>query len=142
VCYRDASYDRRPATLVSGSRGTSGGDGSRRRSSARTASRERRWHLATGAPGNGDTDLARGASSGRVRGPHYSLHKMRSAYAILVGNAQGKVPCWRPRHILVWERNIKMDVSEQGMGVRWINLHQGKIHWRTFVSTIMNLEVP
>ena len=70
-CCRDSSADRRPATLVGGSSSASGSDGSRSGSPASTASREWRWHVVTGAPGNGHSIAARGATSGRVS--DYSL---------------------------------------------------------------------
>jgi hypothetical protein len=66
-CYRDSIADRRPATLVGGSSSATGSDRSRSGSPASPASRERRWYLAAGAPGYGDSTAARGATSGRVR---------------------------------------------------------------------------
>lgn len=66
-CCRDSIADRSPATLVGGSSSAAGSDRSRSGSSASPASRERRWCLAAGAPGNGDPTAARGATSGRVR---------------------------------------------------------------------------
>jgi hypothetical protein len=68
MCYRDASADWFPATLVDSSNGASGSDGSWCRSSAGTASRERRWHSVRRATENGNATPARSATSGRVRG--------------------------------------------------------------------------
>jgi hypothetical protein len=39
--------------------------------------------------------------------------------------------------------NIKMDLRDIGLdGVNWIRLAQDGVHWRAFVSTVMNLRVP
>jgi hypothetical protein len=47
----------------------------------------------------------------------------------------------RPR--LRWEDNIKMDLREIGIdGANWIQLAQGRVQWRAFVNTEMNLRVP
>jgi hypothetical protein len=41
-----------------------------------------------------------------------------------------------------WEDNIKMYVREVGIdGANWIRLGQDRVHWRTFVNTVMNLRV-
>jgi len=66
-CYRDSTANRRPTTLVGGSSSAAGSDRSRSGNSASFASRERCWYLAAGAPENGDSTAARGATSGRVR---------------------------------------------------------------------------
>jgi hypothetical protein len=47
----------------------------------------------------------------------------------------------RPRRR--WEDNIKLDLEEIGIdGANWIRLAQVRVHWRTFVNTVMNLRVP
>jgi hypothetical protein len=39
--------------------------------------------------------------------------------------------------------NIKIDPREIGWdGIDWINLAQGRYHWRALVNTVMNLRVP
>jgi hypothetical protein len=39
--------------------------------------------------------------------------------------------------------NIKMDLREIGWdGVDWIDLAQGRDHWRALMNTVMNLRVP
>jgi hypothetical protein len=41
------------------------------------------------------------------------------------------------------EDNIKMDLGEVGIyGANWIRLAQGRVQWRAFVNTVMNLRVP
>jgi hypothetical protein len=62
----------------------------------------------------------------------------RGVYRVLVGMPEGKRPLGRPR--LRWEDNIKLDVSEIGIdGMNWIQLAHDRVHWRAFVSTVMNL---
>jgi hypothetical protein len=64
----------------------------------------------------------------------------RSVYTILIGRSEGKIPLGRPRRR--WEDNIKMDLRKIGMnGANWIRLAQDGVHWRGFVSTVMNLRV-
>jgi hypothetical protein len=42
-----------------------------------------------------------------------------------------------------WEYKIKMDHREIRIDVaNWIRLAQGRVQWRAFVSTVMNLRVP
>jgi hypothetical protein len=65
----------------------------------------------------------------------------RGVYRVLVGRPEGKRPLGRPRRS--WEGNINIDLREIGIdGANWIRLDQDMVHWRTFVSTIMNLQVP
>jgi hypothetical protein len=65
----------------------------------------------------------------------------RGAYRVLVGRPEGKRPLVRPR--CRWEDNIKMNLGEIGIdGVNWIRLAQDRVQWRTFVNTVMNLQVP
>jgi hypothetical protein len=40
------------------------------------------------------------------------MGEMKSAYRILVGKPEEKIPLRRPRH--GWEDNIKMDLTETG----------------------------
>jgi hypothetical protein len=62
-------------------------------------------------------------------------------YRVLVGKIAGKRPLGRPRSR--WEDNIKLDLSEIGInGANWIWLTQVRVQWRTFVNTVMNLQVP
>jgi hypothetical protein len=64
----------------------------------------------------------------------------RGTYRLLVGRPEGKRPMARPRRR--WEDNIKMDLGEIGIdGANWIRLAQDRVHWRTFVNTMMNLRV-
>jgi hypothetical protein len=38
---------------------------------------------------------------------------------------------------------FKMDLREIGInGVNWIWLAQDRVHWQTFINTVMNLQVP
>jgi hypothetical protein len=65
----------------------------------------------------------------------------RGVYGLLVGRLEGKRPLVRPKRR--WEDNIKMDLREIGIdGVNWIQLAQNRVHWRAFVSTVMNLRDP
>jgi hypothetical protein len=65
----------------------------------------------------------------------------RGVYRILIGRPERKRPLGRPRHR--WEFDIKMDHEEIWIdGTNWIQLAQDRIHWRTFVSTIMDPRVP
>jgi hypothetical protein len=55
----------------------------------------------------------------------YEHREMISAYKILVGKPEGKIPLQRCR--LRWGDNIKMDLWEIGMeGVDWIYVVQDK----------------
>jgi hypothetical protein len=65
----------------------------------------------------------------------------RGVYRVLVGRPEGRRPLGRPMHR--WEDNIKMDLREIRMdGANWIRLARGRVQWRAFVSTVMNLAVP
>jgi hypothetical protein len=69
------------------------------------------------------------------------LGEKRNAYRILVGKPEGERPLGRPRHRL--EDNTKMDLREIGWGgMGWIDLAQGRDHWRALVNTVMSLRVP
>jgi hypothetical protein len=65
----------------------------------------------------------------------------RCVYRVLIGRPEGKRPLGRPRHR--WNDDIKMDLREIGINVvNWIQLTQDRVHWQTFVNTVMNLLVP
>jgi hypothetical protein len=65
----------------------------------------------------------------------------RGVYMVLVERPEGKRPLERPRRR--WEDNIKMDLREIGIdGANWIRLAQGRVQWRAFVNTVMNIRVP
>jgi hypothetical protein len=64
-----------------------------------------------------------------------------SVYRVLVGRPKGKRTLGRSRH--KWEDNIKLNLREIGIdGANWIQLAQDRVRWRTFVNTVMNLQVP
>jgi hypothetical protein len=63
----------------------------------------------------------------------------RGVYGVLVGKPEGR-PLRRPRRR--WEDNIKMGLRERGIdGANWIRLAQGRVQWRAFVNTVMNLRI-
>jgi hypothetical protein len=65
----------------------------------------------------------------------------RPIYRFLVGRPERERPLGRPRGR--WEDNIKMDLREMGIDeADLIWLAQDRVHWRAFVSTVMNLRVP
>jgi hypothetical protein len=65
----------------------------------------------------------------------------RGVYRVLVEGPEGKRPLERPRHR--WEDNIKIDLREIGIDwSNWILLARNRIHWRTFLKTVMDLRVP
>jgi hypothetical protein len=68
------------------------------------------------------------------------MEEGRGVYRILFGRPEGKRPLGRPRHR--WEDNIKMYLREIRIdGANWIRLAQNRVHWRAFVTTVMNLRV-
>jgi hypothetical protein len=70
-----------------------------------------------------------------------SAGETRNAYKILVGELEGRIPLGRPGRR--WEDNIKSKLRETGLeGMNWINLTQGRNRWRSFVNTVMNLQIP
>jgi hypothetical protein len=75
-------------------------------------------------------------------GGHVALTgKMRNAYKILVGKAEGKIPFGRPRRR--WKDNIRMHLRE----VAWVVvgcMHpaQDRDQWWDLVNTVMNLRIP
>jgi hypothetical protein len=55
-------------------------------------------------------------------------------------NPEGKGPLERPRRR--WKDNIKLDLREIVIdGANWIQLAQDRVQWRTFVNTVMNLQL-
>jgi hypothetical protein len=65
----------------------------------------------------------------------------RGVYRVLVGRPEGKRPLGRPRRRR--EDNIKLDLRETGIdGAIWIQLAQGRVQWRAFVNTVMNIRIP
>jgi hypothetical protein len=54
---------------------------------------------------------------------------------------EGKRPLGRPR--LRWLDNIRMHIQEVGCGcMDWTRLARDRDRWWTFVSAVMNLQVP
>ena len=77
----------------------------------------------------------------RYAGHVARMGEEKGAYRALVGKPEGKRPLGRPRRRCV--DNIRMDLQEVGCGyVDWIGLAQDRDRWRTFVSAVMNLQVP
>jgi hypothetical protein len=69
------------------------------------------------------------------------MGEKRNVYRLLVGKPEGKRPLGRLRRRLI--DNIKMDLSEIGLGVvDWIGLAQDRYRWRPLVNSVMNLRVP
>jgi hypothetical protein len=69
------------------------------------------------------------------------MGERRGAYRVLVRKPEGKRPFGRPR--LVWEDNIKMDLSEVGCESKdWIELAQDRDRWRARGNVVMSLRVP
>jgi hypothetical protein len=69
------------------------------------------------------------------------MGEKRNAYRILVRKPEGRRPLGRARRR--WVDNIKIDLREIGCdGVDWVDLAQGRDHWRALVNTVMNLRVP
>jgi hypothetical protein len=88
-------------------------------------------------------NIVRVIKSRRLRWAGHVAHmgEGNGAYRVLIGRPEGKRPLGRPR--CRWEDNINMDIREIGIdGSNWIRLAQDMIQWQTFVSTIMNLQVP
>jgi hypothetical protein len=72
----------------------------------------------------------------------YSTHgEKRSAYRILVGKPEGKIPLGIRSH--GWEDNIKMGLNEIGWeAMYWFYLAQDRDRWRVLVNSAMSLRVP
>jgi len=65
----------------------------------------------------------------------------RGVYRVLVGKPEGRRPLGRPRRR--WVDSIRMDLQVVGCGyMDWFGLAQDRDRWRTFVSAVMNLQVP
>jgi hypothetical protein len=77
----------------------------------------------------------------RLAGHVARMGLKRNARRILVGKPGGERPLGRTRRR--WVDNIKTDLREIGWDdVNWIYLDQNWDQWRTFVNTVMNLQVP
>jgi hypothetical protein len=88
-------------------------------------------------------NIVREIKSRRMRwaGHVARMEEGRGVYRVLVGRPEGKKPLERARRR--WEDNIKMDLREIVIDrVNCIRLAQDRVHWRTFVNTVMNLRVP
>ncbi|KAJ4446005.1 hypothetical protein ANN_12691 [Periplaneta americana] len=86
-------------------------------------------------------DIIRNIKSRRLRwaGHVARMGESRTAYSVLVGRPEGKIPLGRPRRR--WEDNIKMDLMEVGYYDReWINLAQDRDQWRAYVRATMNVK--
>jgi hypothetical protein len=69
------------------------------------------------------------------------LGEGRGVYRVLVGIPEGKRPLGRHRRRC--EDNIRVGLREIGIDeANWIQLAQDKVHWRTFVNTVMSFPVP
>jgi hypothetical protein len=65
----------------------------------------------------------------------------RGVYRVLVAKPEGKRQLGRRRRR--WKDNIKLDLREIGIDdANWIRLAQDRVHWRAFVNTVMNFQVP
>jgi hypothetical protein len=62
-------------------------------------------------------------------------------YGVLFGRPKNKRPLGRPSRR--WEDNIEMYLREIGIDLaNWIRLAQDRFQWWSFVSTVMNFQVP
>jgi hypothetical protein len=89
------------------------------------------------------SNIVRVIKSGRMRwaGHMLLMGEGRVVFRVLFVWPEGMRPLGKPRRR--WEDNIKMNLREIGIdGANWIRLAQGRVQWRAFVSTIMNLRVP
>jgi hypothetical protein len=69
------------------------------------------------------------------------LGKKRTAYRILVGKPEGKIPLGRQRRRCV--DNIKMNLTGIGWDdVDWIDVAQDRDQWMALVNTVLSLRVP
>jgi hypothetical protein len=68
------------------------------------------------------------------------MQESKSAYRVLVGKPEGRIPLGRPKPI--WEQNIKFEVTEVGWGSKdWSYLARGRVRWRAVLNVVMNLRV-
>jgi hypothetical protein len=57
----------------------------------------------------------------------------RSAYRIMVGKPEGRIPL----------NNIRMELREIGWdGMDWIDVAQDRDQWKALVNTVLNRRVP
>jgi hypothetical protein len=85
-------------------------------------------------------NIVRVVKSRRLRwvGHVARMGKVRDVYRVLVGRPEDKRPLGRPRRR--WEDNFEMGLRKIGIdGVDWIRLAQGRVQWRAFVRTVINL---
>jgi hypothetical protein len=69
------------------------------------------------------------------------MGEKRNAYRILVGNPAGRSPLGRLKRR--WLDNIKINLREiRWNHTDWIDLAQDRVQRRSFVNTVMNLQVP
>jgi hypothetical protein len=69
------------------------------------------------------------------------MGEKKNAYKTLVGNPKEKRPLGRLSRRC--EDNIKKDLRKIGWGgLDWIYLTQHGDHWRAFLDTVMNIQVP
>ena len=74
----------------------------------------------------------------RLAGHVAIIGERRSAYRVLVGRPERRIPFGRPRRR--WEDNIKLVLQEVGWkGMYWIDLAQDRHRWRALVNAVMNL---
>jgi len=67
--------------------------------------------------------------------------KESGVYRVLLEKPEGRRPLGRPRRR--WVDNIRKDLQEVGCRyMDWIGLAQDRDRWRTFVSAVMNLQLP
>jgi hypothetical protein len=69
------------------------------------------------------------------------MGEKRNMYSLLVGKPEGKRPIGRPRRR--WIDNIKMDLSEIGLGeLEYIGVARDRKNWRALLNVVVNLRVP
>jgi len=64
----------------------------------------------------------------------------RNACRVLVGKPERKRPLGRPRRR--WEDNVKIDLTEAGWGMDWIDMAHDRNRWQSLVNAVMNLRAP
>jgi hypothetical protein len=86
--------------------------------------------------------IIRSIKSRRMRwaGHVARMGEKRNVYRLLVRKPEGKRPLGRPR--CRWIDNIKMDLSEIGLGfMHWMRVAQDRYRWRALVNSVMNFRV-